>query len=75
MLPLTKEELKSYQEVKVCYICGKIIFKKLSKGLNYQKLRDHCHYTGKYRGAVHIICNLKFNLPNGIFVAFLSGSN
>ena len=49
MLPLTKEELKSYQEVKVCYICGKIIFKKLSKGLNYQKLRDHCHYTGKYR--------------------------
>ena len=75
ILPLTKEELKSYQEVKVCYICGKIIFKKLSKGLNYQKLRDHCHYTGKYRGAVHIICNLKFNLPNGVFVAFLSGSN
>ena len=23
MLPLTKEELKSYQDTKVCYICGK----------------------------------------------------
>ena len=25
MLPLTKEELKSHQDVKVCYICGKRI--------------------------------------------------
>ena len=25
----------------------------------YQKVRDHCHYTGKYRGAAHDICNLR----------------
>ena len=25
MLPLTKEELKSYQDAKLCYICGKRI--------------------------------------------------
>ena len=25
----------------------------------YVKVRDHCHYIGKYRGAAHSICNLK----------------
>ena len=35
MLPLTKEELKSHQDAKVCYICGKKVFKKLSKSINY----------------------------------------
>ena len=24
------------------------------------KVRDHCHYTGKYRGAAHNICNLRY---------------
>ena len=48
MLPLTKEELKSHQDAKVCYICGKITLKRLSKSIKYWKLRDHCHYTGKY---------------------------
>ena len=28
MLPLRKEELKSHQDAKVCYVCGKIILKK-----------------------------------------------
>ena len=63
MLPLTKEELKSYQDAKVCYICEKRILKKLFESINYQKVRSHCHYTGKYRGAAHSICNLKYNVP------------
>ena len=46
MLVLTKEELKSYQEAKVCYICGKGILKELAKDKNYRKVRDHCYYTG-----------------------------
>ena len=41
-LPL-KEEVKSHQDAKVCYICGKRILKKLSKSINYRKVRDHCH--------------------------------
>ena len=57
ILPLTKEELKSHQNVKVCCICGKIM---LEKAL----------YTGKCRGAAHSICNLKFNVPNEISVVF-----
>ena len=41
MLPLTKEELKSHQDAKVCYICVKRILKKHSKSINYRKVRDH----------------------------------
>ena len=62
MLTLTKEELKSHQEAKACYICGKRILKELSKSVNYRTFRDHCHYTGKYGGVAHCICNLKLNV-------------
>ena len=55
MLPLTEEELKLYQDAKVFYIFGKRILKKLSKSINYRKVRDHCHYTCKYRGPVFVI--------------------
>ena len=75
MPPLTKEELKSHQDAQVCYICGKKILKKLSKSINYQKVRNHCHYTGKYRGVAHSICNLKSNVLNYISVVFHNGSN
>ena len=30
MLPLRKEELKSHQDAKVCYICGKRFLKKFA---------------------------------------------
>ena len=26
----------------------------------YHKVRDHDHYPGKFRGAAHSICNLRF---------------
>ena len=29
----------------------------------HHKVRDHCHYTGKYRGATHNICNLRYKTP------------
>ena len=75
MLSLTKEELKSYKDAKVCYICGKRILKKLSKSLHYRKVRGHWHYTSKYRGTVHSTCNLKFNVPNETTAVFHNGSN
>ena len=50
-------------------------WKKFSKSKNYRKVRDHCHYTGKYEGAAHNISNLKFNVPNEIPVAFHNSSN
>ena len=63
MSPLTKKELKSYQDAKVCCICGKRFLKKFANDKNYQKLGDHCHYTGKYRGGAHSVCNLNLMYP------------
>ena len=34
------------------------------------KVRDHCNYTGKYRGAAHSKCNLQYKLPKEIPVVF-----
>ena len=39
------------------------------------KVRDHCHYTEKYKGAAHSICNLKYSVPKIIPIAFQNGSN
>ena len=75
MLPLTKEELRSYQDAKACHICGKRILKKFSNDKNHWKVRDYCQFTGKHRGTAHSICNLKFNVPNEISVIFHNGSN
>ena len=38
------------------------------------KVQDHCHYTGKYRGAAHKICNLRYKVPKEIPIMFHNGS-
>ena len=38
-------------------------------------VKDHCHYTGKYRGAAHRICILKYSAPKKIYIVFKNGSN
>ena len=73
LLRLTKEELKSHQDAKVRYFCGKRILKKLSKRINCRKVWDHRRFAGKCRGAAYSICNLKFNLPNEIQLVFRKG--
>ena len=40
-----------------------------------RKVRDHCHYTGEYRGAAHSTCNLKYIIPKNIPIAFHSRSD
>ena len=49
--------------------------KKFADDKNYRKVRDHYHYTGKYRGATHSICNLRFNVPNEVLAVFRNVSN
>ena len=63
MEPPTKSQLKAYSHVK-CHIC----FKPFRKG--NRKVRDHCHYSGKYRGAAHSLCNLQYKIPTYIPVVF-----
>ena len=40
----------------------------------HHKVRDNCHYTGKYRGVAHNICNLRYKVPKQISVVFHNGS-
>ena len=67
---LTPEEKKDYDDQKVCYICKK----EFDNNDNDKKVSDHCHYTGKYRGGAHNICNLRYKIPKEIPVVFHNGS-
>ena len=40
----------------------------------YHKVRDHCHYTGKFRGAAHNICNLQYKVTQKIPIVLHNGS-
>ena len=64
MLPLTKKGPKLHHAATKSYICGKRLLITFSNDKNYRKVRDFCLFTGKYRGAAHSICNLRFNVPN-----------
>ena len=71
MIPLTTEEKIYHNKQKICYICKKEFSNNEKK--NY-KVRDHCHYTGKYRGAAHNICNLRYKVSKEISIVFHNGS-
>ena len=47
----------------------------LNNNKNYCEVKDHCHYTGKYRAAAHSICNLKYSILKSVAVVFHNGSN
>ena len=70
MLPFIKKELKLHQDPTASYTCGKRFPKKFNKDKNYQKVRSHFHFAGKYGDAAHSICNLRFNVLNEIPVVF-----
>ena len=40
----------------------------------YHKVRDHCHYTRKFKGAAHSICNLRCKTLKEIPIIFHIGS-
>ena len=69
MIPLADKETEYHEKQKVCYICEKeFCFAKNNKNefkLHY-KVRDRCHYTGKFRSAAHNICNLRYKIPKEI---------
>ena len=68
MIPLTDEENKSYEEQEVCHICKEefCLDKKDEKFKKRQKVKDHCHYTGKFRRVANSIFNLRYKVPKNI---------
>ena len=61
-LRLTNAEQKSFEEANICHICN--------CELKKDKVRDHCHFTGQYRGAAHNKCNLMCKKPKVLPVIF-----
>jgi hypothetical protein len=52
-MKLTEEEKASFKAAQVCYLCRKPVD-------TLEKVRDHCHLTGRYRGCAHQNCNLQY---------------
>ena len=73
MILLTKGEKDWHNQQKVSHIRKKV-FSTNNDNKKYHKVRDHSHYTGKYRGAAHDICNLRYKIPKKIPVVFHNGS-
>ncbi|XP_072018408.1 uncharacterized protein [Amphiura filiformis] len=61
---ISHEERKLYKKSKRCHICKKPLTKK------DKTVRDHCHFTGKFRGAAHNRCNLAYRMPSFFPVFF-----
>ena len=47
---MTEENEKEVKNISICRFCGREIID--------NKVRDHCHLTGKYRGPAHSKCNI-----------------
>ena len=60
---MSAEENEEFERANICWICGKLI--------NFDnKVRDHCHITGKYRGAAHWSCNINLKICEKVLVIF-----
>ena len=59
---MTNEDGEIYNNSHICVIC--------KEELNTDKVRDHCHVTGKFRGASHNKCNKNLRLPRKIPITF-----
>ena len=74
---ISSDELKQFDEATKCWICNEE-FDDTADEKGYrknEKVKDHCHYTGRFRGAAHNSCNLNYKKPKFIPVVFhnLSG--
>ena len=63
-LIMSAEEEERFQLSNNCWICDKLF------DAGDDKVRDHCHITGKYRGAAHWSCNINLELTKKIPVIF-----
>ena len=63
-LIVSEEEEHLFQEISSCWICKKLIDN------DEEKVTDHCHVTGKFRGAADWDCKINFQLTEKVPVIF-----
>ena len=63
-LIMSAEEEEMFQSACSCWICGELF------DLMDEKVRDHCHISGKFRGAAHFSCNANFKISKRVPVVF-----
>jgi len=63
----TEDDKKLFDEATICHICN--------KDLGKDRVRDHCHISGNFRGVAHNSCNINYEVPKFFSVYFhnLSG--
>ena len=59
---MTRHDKLVYDNSTNCHICN--------EELGEDRVRDHCHLSGKFRGAAHEVCKLKYNVPTFFPVVF-----
>ena len=62
-MKISNEQQNEFHRTTICHICNEKVKKK-------DKVRDHCHVTGEYRGAAHRNCNLQFKISTKVPVVF-----
>ena len=59
---MTKEVDEDFKNNNICRFCEKEILS--------DKVRDHCHLTGKHRGPAHNTCNINIKQKDSNFIPF-----
>ena len=59
---MTQENEEDFKNNNICRFCEKEILS--------DKVRDHCHLTGKYRGPAHNTCNINVKQKDSNFIPF-----
>ena len=60
---MTQEDEENYQNNNICRFCEKFI--------ESDKVRDHCHLTGNYRGPAASKCNINVTQKQSFFIPFI----
>ena len=63
-LIMSAKEEERFQLSNICWICNNLF------DVADNKVRDHCHMSGKYRGAAHWSCNVNLKMTEKIVVIF-----
>ena len=79
MIPLIDEENESYLKEEIYHICKKEFIFDIDSCIEsmytkYRRVRDHCHYAGKYRGAAQNNYDLNYKESKEVLVVFHSAS-